>query len=114
VLAINPNNDKALRDKGALLQSLGRRPEAAELFDRTIEDLQDKGALLRSLGQYAEAAVLFDSALALDPENPVALALKGITMCNLERHRTHWKPLTGRWSATPTSPLIGGAGARPF
>jgi tetratricopeptide (TPR) repeat protein len=72
VLKMNPENPKALYQKGTTLQGLGRNDEALECFGNALklDPLNiyiwfSKALLLASLGRTGEAVEALDGALAI-------------------------------------------------
>ncbi len=79
ILEKDPQNTKALTNKGVALGSLERTLEAISQFDKVLEidpnnldALNNKGAALVKLEKYDEALLYFDRILAIDPEKQSA------------------------------------------
>jgi tetratricopeptide (TPR) repeat protein len=75
-LSIDPNNIRALINKGRSLSQLHRFEEAISNYDRALKvDRQNtdafinKGLSLYNLGKNAEAITYFDKVLAAEPNN---------------------------------------------
>ena len=83
MLKIQPNNVKALYNKGLSLGSLGRYQDAIQYFDKVlkiqpnnVKALYNKGLSLGSLGRYQDAIQYFDKVLEINPNNTKALNSK--------------------------------------
>ena len=87
ILEKDPQNTKALTNKGVALGSLGRTLEAISQFDKALEidpnsinALNNKGAALVELGKYDEALLYFDRILVIDPEEQSTINAKKIIL----------------------------------
>jgi tetratricopeptide (TPR) repeat protein len=74
-LAIDPNYEDALYDKGDALNYLGNYSQALPYLDRALAldpsdkySLNDKGWALASIGNYTQALSYLNRALAIDPK----------------------------------------------
>lgn len=83
ILEINPNDEKALLNKGSVLIELDRIEEAIKYYERVIEinpnnvkALASKGIALAHLQEYNDALVMIDRALLLDPDNEIVKGKK--------------------------------------
>ena len=83
ILEINPNDEKALLNKGSVLIELDRIEEAIKHYERIIEinpnnvkALASKGIALAHLQEYNDALVMIDKALLLDPDNEIVKGKK--------------------------------------
>lgn len=83
ILEINPNDEKALLNKGSVLIELDRIEEAIKHYERIIEinpnnvkALASKGIALAHLQEYNDALVMIDRALLLDPDNEIVKGKK--------------------------------------
>jgi len=83
ILEINPNDEKALLNKGSVLIELDRIEEAIKYYERIIEinpnnvkALASKGIALAHLQEYNDALVMIDKALLLDPDNEIVKGKK--------------------------------------
>lgn len=83
ILEINPNDEKALLNKGSVLIELDRIEEAIKYYERIIEinpnnvkALASKGIALAHLQEYNDALVMIDRALLLDPDNEIVKGKK--------------------------------------
>jgi tetratricopeptide (TPR) repeat protein len=92
-LAIQPDDHKALNNKGVALVNLGRYEEAIAAYDAALaiqpddhKALYNKGSALGKLGRYEEAIAAFDAALAIKPDYHAALYNKGIALDELGRY----------------------------
>jgi hypothetical protein len=82
-LAIDPNYNDALNNKGFVLSQPGKYSEAIGYYDKVLDiDPRDKDALngkgnaLNDQGNYTQAIQSFDKALALDPNDSNAISGK--------------------------------------
>ena len=78
ILEINPEDQKALLNKGSVLIELDRFEEAIKYYDKILEinpnnvkALASKGIALSHLQKYDEAIIVLDKALSLEPDNKV-------------------------------------------
>jgi tetratricopeptide (TPR) repeat protein len=92
-LAIKPDKDSALYNKGLALRKLGRYEEAIAAYDAALaikpdkdSALYNKGLALRKLGRYEEAIAAYDAALAIKPDRHEALSNKGFALNKLGRY----------------------------
>jgi len=76
ILEINPEDQKALLNKGSVLIELDKFIEAIKYYDRILEinpnnvkALASKGIALSHLQLYDEALIVLDKALSLEPNN---------------------------------------------
>ena len=83
ILESDPQNVKALQNKGVALGNLERHSEAIYHFDKVLEidpnntdALNNIGAVFINLANYGYALPYFDRVLELDPENQVAINSK--------------------------------------
>jgi len=83
ILEINPNDEKALLNKGSVLIELSKNEEAIKYYDRILEinpnnvkALASKGIALSHLQKYSEALIMIDRALLIDPDNEVVKSKK--------------------------------------
>lgn len=83
ILEINPNDEKALLNKGSVLIELDRIEEAIKYYEMIIEinpnnvkALASKGIALAHLQEYNDALVMIDKALLLDPDNEIVKGKK--------------------------------------
>ena len=83
-LTVNPNNTKALSEKGDALLKLKNFNEAIASFDKALaikpnntDALNGKGVALAKLNNFDEAIASFDKVLDLKPNNTKALSEKG-------------------------------------
>jgi len=83
ILESDPQNVKALQDKGVALGNLERHSEAIYHFDKVLEIDPNNTAALNNIGavfinraNYGAALPYFDRVLELDPENQVAINSK--------------------------------------
>ena len=79
ILESDPDNVKALINKGSALGSLKKPLDAIDNYDKVLEiepnnipALNNKGTALANLQQYDEALSYFDKVLHIDPKNQVA------------------------------------------
>ena len=110
ILAISPNNFKALLRRAEVLKQLGRKAEARKdvesalavepadsvalaLLASLTEESANQAAMLKSAGndamadkRYAEAADLYTQALFLDPSSTVSLNNRAQAFVKLERY----------------------------
>lgn len=91
-LELNPESAGAHELRGVILQSLGRRHEAAAALHRAAAiDERDPARLLRAaaasfeIGDWAEALVAFERYLARDPAQPLALLGRAGALVELDR-----------------------------
>ena len=91
-LTINPNNTKALSDKGEALLKQKKFNEAIGMFDKALainpnntKALSDKGEALLKLKNFNEAITSFDKALAINPNNAGVLKDKQKALDELSR-----------------------------
>ena len=87
VLDIEPDNLKALIDKGVTLQNLGRFNTALRMYEKALsieaenlDALINKGSVLHILKRYSEAIFCYDTVLNCDKRNTIALAYKGLSI----------------------------------
>ncbi|MEE8168474.1 MAG: tetratricopeptide repeat protein [Candidatus Hydrothermarchaeales archaeon] len=92
-IEINPNDTKALYNKGIVLASLGRYAEAIEAYDKALEidsTLKEawygKGVTLLHLDRYEEAIEAYDKALEIDSTLKEAWSNKGRILGELGRY----------------------------
>ena len=78
ILEINPDDQKALLNKGSVLIELNRIEEAIKYYDKILEinpnnvkALASKGIALSHLQKDDEAIIILDKALSLEPDNKV-------------------------------------------
>ena len=83
----DPDNIRALVDKGATLQNMGKMKQAISLYNKVlalspdnIDALLNKGAALHSSQKYDEAITCYDVALKIDKKCAMALAYKGLSL----------------------------------
>ena len=87
VLHIEPNNTKAIIDKGVTLQNLELPSQAMQMYEKAlnfepenIDALINMGSALHTLGKYVDAISYYDIVLKLDEKNTLALAYKGLSL----------------------------------
>lgn len=92
-LALRPDHDEALINRGILLQQLKRFEEALVSYDQALAAASDKadmhynrGTLLKELKRFDEALECFDRALALRPDYLEALNSRGNIQKDLKRY----------------------------
>ena len=80
VLQVEPNNTKALVNKGIILTALGNYTEASKYINKTLEidpnnvgALTDKTIILAKQHKYSDALKTINKALSIDPTNLNAL-----------------------------------------
>ena len=83
ILEINPDDQKALLNKGSVLIELNRIEEAIKYYDRILEinpnnvkALASKGIAFAHLQEYGDALIMIDKALLLDPSNEIVKGKK--------------------------------------
>ena len=76
ILEIDPEDQKALLNKGSVLKDLERYEEAIKYYDKILEinpnnvkALANKGITFAYLQEYEDALIMIDKALLLDPDN---------------------------------------------
>ena len=76
ILEIDPEDQKALLNKGSVLKNLERYEEAIKYYDKILEidpnnvkALANKGIAFAYLQEYEDALIMIDKALLLDPDN---------------------------------------------
>ena len=79
ILEVNPDDQKALLNKGSVLKDLERYEEAIKYYDKILEvnpdhvkALSNKGISLAWLQEWSEAEELIFRAVELEPENKLA------------------------------------------
>jgi len=82
-----PDNVRALVDKGATLQNIGKMKKAIFSYDKVLaidsdnlDALLNKGAALHSDQKYLQAIECYDEALKVDNRCTMALAYKGLSL----------------------------------
>lgn len=83
----DPDNIRALIDKGVTLQNMGKLKLAVLSYDKAlaispdnIDALLNKGSTLHSAQKYLEAIACYDVALKIDKKSAMALAYKGLSL----------------------------------
>jgi len=87
ILDEDPDNIRALVDKGATLQNMGKIKKAIFSYDKVLaidpdnlDALLNKGAALHSDQKYHQAIDCYDKALKVDNRSTMALAYKGLSL----------------------------------
>jgi len=83
ILEINPNDQKALLNKGSALRDIERYEESLKYYDKILEinpnhvkALASKGISLAFLKEWSEAEKLIFRAVELEPENKIIQGMK--------------------------------------
>lgn len=87
ILKEEPDNIRALVDKGATLQNMGKIKQAISSYDKilvispdNLDALLNKGAALHSSQKYLQAIKCYDKVLKIDKRCAMALAYKGLSL----------------------------------
>ena len=90
VLKKEPSNIRALVDKGATLQNIGKIKLAIKSYNKALsispdnlDALLNKGAALHSDEQFHDAIKCYDKVLLIDKKSTMALAYKGLSLGEL-------------------------------
>jgi tetratricopeptide (TPR) repeat protein len=93
VLAIDPGNHQAWRNRGVCLYNLRRHEEAITSFEKAIaiapndwEARRNLGIALYDLGKYEEAIAAHDQAIAINPNDPDTWYSRGLALDDLGNH----------------------------
>jgi len=93
ILESDPENVKALMNKGSSLGFLKKHSDGIYYFDKVLEiepnkisALYSKGTALSYLEEYDEALYYFDKVLEIEPNNISALYNKGTTLSYLKKY----------------------------
>ena len=78
ILDINPDDQRALLNKGSLLLELGKYDESIRNYDmildinpKNVKALASKSIALSKLERYSEALIAIDTAVMLEPDNEI-------------------------------------------
>lgn len=92
LLEINPHDATLYRNRGNILENLGRRKEALDSYDKALEINSNddtayfcKGSLLAILGRLEEALDNYKKALEINPNDKFIYQLKGNVLGDLGR-----------------------------
>jgi len=92
ILDKDPENIRALIDKGVTFQNLENFKKSIIFYDQALkinpnnlDALINKGAALHSQGKFHDAIVLYDKVLELDKKCAIALAYKGLSLGELDK-----------------------------
>ena len=93
ILARFPDYAEAYNNRGAILQTMNRLPEALASYDQAIALKPDyanvhhnRGSTLKKLNRHEEALASFDRAIALKPDHTEAHHNRGVTFQELKRY----------------------------
>ncbi len=91
-LKAQPNNIRALFNKGVMLQMLGKPGEAIKYYDKYLdinpydpEAWSNKGMALRRMGRVTEAIKAYEKGIDLNPEDATLWSNKGIALRSMGR-----------------------------